>query len=444
MGELVAIIAIIMIFGPGFYWVKRRFDLKEKQLTSGDANATKLLQAHNEEHKLLIERLEGLESIIHGNEYQLNLRIAQLMSEHNQALALGPATADTLDPSSHEGGRRPGRAPGRASTADTLDPSSNEGAEPEEISSDDATGPTLIAMKAEKEKGKGKGKRRTGSMGVPGMPSSPTALSTGQVLANRYLIERPLGRGGMGAVYLAMDQVLGEYVAVKVIAPVWQHDHASLVERFRREAAAARRVSSSSVIRIHDIGEAPGGLLYLSMEYFAGKTLAQIMAARGLLDATDLRKIISQVCDGLDAAHRASVIHRDLKPQNVLVGEDDMVKLIDFGLAKTALTSSLTVTGLLLGTPHYMAPEQVRGKNVDARSDIYALGALTYHAATGRPPFEGDDPIGIGFAHLTETPARPRTLNPLVNSHLDEMIMAALAKDPENRPQSAITFRMAL
>ena len=420
MGELVAIIAIIMVFGPGFYWVKRRFDLKEKQLTSGDANATKLLQAHNEEHKLLTERLEGLESIIHGNEYQLNLRIAQLMSEHNQALALGPGTADTLAPSSHQG------------------------AEPEEISSDDATGPTLVAMKAEKEKGKGKSKRRTGSMGVPGMPSSPAALSAGQMLANRYLIERPLGRGGMGAVYLAMDQVLGEHVAVKVIAPVWQHDHASLVERFRREAAAARKVSSSSVIRIHDIGEAPGGLLYLSMEYFAGKTLAQVMATRGVLDATDLRKIISQVCDGLDAAHRASVIHRDLKPQNVLVGEDDMVKLIDFGLAKTALTSSLTVTGLLLGTPHYMAPEQVRGKNVDARSDIYALGALTYHAATGRPPFEGDDPIGIGFAHLTETPPRPRTLNPQVSADLDEMIMAALAKDPADRPQSAITFRMAL
>jgi hypothetical protein len=423
MGELVAIIAIIMVFGPGFYWVKRRFDLKEKQLTSGDASVAKLLQAHNEERLLLVERIEGLESIIHGNEYQLNLRIAQLMSEHNQAPALGPGAADTFAPLSQEG------------------------AEPEELgSSDDATGPTLVAMKAEKQKARGK---RTGGAPPkaskrPKMPASPATLATGQVLANRYSIERPLGRGGMGAVYLAMDQVLGEHVAVKVIAPVWQHDHDSLVERFRREAAAARKVSSSSVIRIHDIGEAPGGLLYLSMEYFAGKTLAQVMATRGVLDATDLRKIIGQVCDGLDAAHRANVVHRDLKPQNVLVGEDDVVKLIDFGLAKTALTSSLTVTGLLLGTPHYMAPEQVRGKNVDARSDIYALGALTYHAATGRPPFEGDDPIGIGFAHLTETPPRPRTLNPQVSADLDEMIMAALAKDPADRPQSAITFRMAL
>ena len=422
MGELVAIIAIIMIFGPGFYWVKRRFDLKEKQLTAGDANLAKLLQAHDEERKLLVERLENIESVIHGNEYQLNLRIAQLMSEHSQALALGPGNADTLPPTAM-------------------------GAEPEEVSSgDDATGPTLVAVKAEKEKKeKARGKKSgSGPVAAPGLPQAPHMLTAGQVLANRYSIERLLGRGGMGAVYLALDQVLGEYVALKVIAPVWQHDHAALVERFRREAAAARKVSSASVIRIHDIGEAAGGLLYLSMEYFAGKTLAQMIAVEGALDPAALRRIISQVCDGLDAAHRANVIHRDLKPQNVLVGEDDVVKLIDFGLAKTALTSSLTVTGLLLGTPHYMAPEQVRGKNVDARSDIYALGALTYHAATGRPPFEGDDPIGIGFAHLTEIPARPRTLNPAVNAHLDEMIMAALAKDPGDRPQSAITFRMAL
>jgi serine/threonine-protein kinase len=418
MGELVAIIAIIMIFGPGFYWVKRRFDLKEKQLAAGDASTIKLLKAHEEERKLLVERIENLESVIHGNEYQLNLRIAQLMSEHSQALALGPGKADTLLPPA------------------------KTGAEPTEVASgDDATGPTLVAMEAKKAKGKQSG---SGPANTPGLPHAPAMLSAGQVLANRYSIERPLGRGGMGAVYLAMDQVLGEHVALKVIAPVWQHDHAALVERFRREAAAARKVSSPSVIRIHDIGEAPGGLLYLSMEYFAGKTLAQMIAAQGALDAALLRRIISQVCDGLDAAHRASVIHRDLKPQNVLVGDDELVKLIDFGLAKTALTSSLTVTGLLLGTPHYMAPEQVRGKNVDARSDIYALGALTYHAATGRPPFEGEDPIGIGFAHLTETPPRPRTLNPAINTHLDEMIMAALAKDPSDRPQSAITFRMAL
>src|SRR5690606_7507931 len=138
------------------------------------------------------------------------------------------------------------------------------------------------------------------------------------------------------------------------------HDPKALIERFRREAAAARKVSSPNVIRIHDLGEATGGLLYLSMEYFAGKTLAELVRARGPLGKHDLRDIIGQICDGIEAAHQAGVVHRDLKPQNVLVGERNAVKIIDFGLAKTGFMSGLTATGLLLGTPHYMSPEQVR------------------------------------------------------------------------------------
>jgi predicted Ser/Thr protein kinase len=411
MGELVAIVALIMVFGPGFYWVKRRFDLKEKQLGSGDPRTLKLLQAHEEERKLLVERIENLESIVCNNDYELNLRIAQLAGGQP---ALGPGAPD-------------------APAVEADAPTAAAGAA---AAQDDGTGRTLAAGDSELEEK---------VAAVRAAAAAPAALSAGKVLAGRYRIERLLGRGGMGAVYLAKDQVLGEHVALKVIAPAWHHDHAALVERFRREASAARKVSSPNVIRIHDLGEAPGGLLYLSMEYFDGKTLAELVVGRGPLAKRDLRDIVGQVCDGLDTAHNASVVHRDLKPQNVLVGARNTVKIIDFGLAKTAFTSGgLTATGLLLGTPHYMAPEQVRGKDVDARTDIYALGALTYHAATGRPPFEGDNPIAISFAHLSETPVRPRAINPAISAELDQMIMDALAKDPGERPQSAAAFRKAL
>ena len=155
-----------------------------------------------------------------------------------------------------------------------------------------------------------------------------------------------------------------------------------MIARFRREAAAARKVSSPSVIRIHDLGEARPGLLYLSMEYFAGRTLAELIAQRGVVPLKDVQDILTQIATGLEAAHSAGVIHRDLKPSNVLVGERGAVKLIDFGLATTRCGDGLTATGAILGTPHYMAPEQVRGKPVDARTDIYALGALAYHLVT--------------------------------------------------------------
>jgi predicted Ser/Thr protein kinase len=422
MGELVAIIALIVIFGPGFYWVKRRFDLKEKQLTAGNPDTVKLLQASEEERKLLIERIENLEAIVVNTDYELNMRIAQLSVA--QAPALGPGTPgdEPKPPEVPE----PKAGAGKPAAAGASGPD------------DDATGLTLAAGKHDSDMDEKAAVMRAAA-------AAPAAIAVGKVLAGRYRIERLLGRGGMGAVYLAKDQVLGEHVALKVISPAWHHDHEALVERFRREAAAARKVSSPNVIRIHDIGEAPGGLLYLSMEYFDGKTLAELVVGHGPLGKRDLRDIVGQVCDGLDAAHRAGVVHRDLKPQNVLVGDRNAVKIIDFGLAKTAFAAGgLTATGLLLGTPHYMAPEQVRGKDVDARTDIYALGALAYHTATGRPPFEGDNPIAISFAHLSETPVRPRALNPAISVELDEMIMEALAKDPRDRPQSAATFRQAL
>jgi len=257
--------------------------------------------------------------------------------------------------------------------------------------------------------------------------------------------EGPCNVGGYEAavrelVYLADDEVLGELVALKVISSAFAADEAGMIARFRREAAAARKVSSPSVIRIHDLGEARPGLLYLSMEYFAGRTLTEVIAQRGVVPLKDARDILQQIAAGLEAAHQAGVIHRDLKPSNVLVGERGMIKIIDFGLATTAFGDGLTATGAILGTPHYMAPEQVRGKPVDIRSDIYALGALAYHLVCGRPPFVGDNPIAIGFAHISEPVVPPRQLRKDVSPALDEAILAALAKAPEDRPESAKEF----
>jgi serine/threonine-protein kinase len=271
-------------------------------------------------------------------------------------------------------------------------------------------------------------------------PRTSGELLIGDVLAGRYRIERLLGRGGMGAVYLAHDEVLGELVALKLISAAWASDEKALVDRFKREAAAARKVSSPNVVRIHDLGEARPGLLYLSMEYVPGRTLAEVIAARGLIPIGDCKDILLQICAGLGAAHDAGVIHRDLKPHNVLVGERNAVKLIDFGLAKATAGDGLTASGMLLGTPHYMSPEQIKGGAVGRTSDIYALGALAYHLYTGRPPFSGDNAIAVGFAHLTEEPVPPRTLRPEIPEKVERAILAALSKEPGQRPPGAPTF----
>jgi serine/threonine-protein kinase len=393
-------IVLAIIFAPFLYAIKRRYDLRE---LTAKANSPKLLneasevgrelEALREERRLLQERIENLESIVCSVDYELNLRLASLPGQ----AALPAAGADSA------------AAPGQPGHGDDL-----------------AVGRTATDL----------GGRKTA-------PAS-LELAVGDRMGARYRVERLLGRGGMGAVYLAHDEALGESVALKVIAAGWGDQQDELVERFRREASAARRVSSPNVIRIHDLGVTEDGRPYLSMEYFPGTPLSQVMAARGTLDNRDGRDILAQVCEGLEAAHKAGVVHRDLKPHNVLVGPRNAVKLIDFGLAKSSFMPELTATGLIMGTPHYMSPEQVRGRVVDARSDIYSLGALTYHAMTGRAPFDGPTPIAIGFAHCSEAPVPPRTLRPALSERLNDMILAALAKSPNDRPQSAAEFRAAL
>jgi serine/threonine protein kinase len=349
-------------------------------------------------------------------DFELNQKLAKVIDEQRSLLL--PAIGQTAN-----AGTTPSPSPGAAAAPTGSAGSSNRLA---------VVRGTPVAAPAALD-------RTATAAAVRAAPITAT-LEPGQVLAQRYRVQRLLGKGGMGAVYLADDEVLGELVALKVILSAFAADEAGMVSRFRREAAAARRVSSPSVIRIHDLGEARPGLLYLSMEYFAGRTLTEVIAQRGVVPLKDVQDMLQQISAGLEAAHQAGVIHRDLKPSNVLVGERGMIKIIDFGLATTAVGDGLTATGAILGTPHYMAPEQLRGRPVDARTDIYALGALAYHLLCGRPPFAGENAIAIGFAHLSEPVTPPRQLRRDTPAGLDAAISAALSKSPEDRPASARAF----
>lgn len=267
-------------------------------------------------------------------------------------------------------------------------------------------------------------------------------LKAGDTLASRFVIERPLGSGGMGAVYLARDNTLGEQVAVKVIAGLAMLDPAA-TDRFRREASAARRISHANVVRLHDIGEEKG-LLFLSMEYVNGPSLSELLDRHGQLPLPQVRQIAAQICDGLAAAHAQGIVHRDLKPGNVLIDDQQRVKLIDFGLARLPNLEGMTATGIIMGTPEYMAPEQIKSGAVDPRSDIYALGALLFHCLTGRPPFTGETPIAVSLAQMIEAPPALRSLRPDLSEEWEQFVMAALAKDPAQRYASAQDMRGAL
>ncbi|HEX5061402.1 MAG TPA: protein kinase [Kofleriaceae bacterium] len=409
--DLVGLVAVLGAFAVPLYALRARHEERKRrlELEAGKGGGGEDAETLREENRLLRERVENLESIVCSVDFELNQKVAKLIDEQ-RSLVLAPGNPGPMHP---KGTSSPGGSGAHVAAAQ-ADAKSDAKPNPEALD------------------------RTATAHGVK--PSLTTTLEPGQVLAQRYRVQRLLGKGGMGAVYLADDEVLGELVALKVISSAFAADEQAMIQRFRREAAAARKVSSPAVIRIHDLGEARPGLLYLSMEYFAGRTLADVIAQRGIVPIKDVQDILQQIGSGLEAAHQAGVVHRDLKPSNVLVGERGAVKIIDFGLATTGLADGLTATGAILGTPHYMAPEQVRGKAVDVRTDIYALGALAYHLVCGRPPFSGDNAIAIGFAHLSEAPAPPRQLRKDCPAKLESAILAALAKSPDERPSSAKAF----
>jgi eukaryotic-like serine/threonine-protein kinase len=267
----------------------------------------------------------------------------------------------------------------------------------------------------------------------------------GRILDGRYRLGSLLGVGGMARVYLASDWVLERQVAVKVLSPPFAQDPV-FVERFRREARAAARVSHPNVVAVFDSGS-DAGEHYLVMEYVAGQSLAELLADQGRLAPRRAAELGVEVCAALAAAHAQGLVHRDVKPANVLVGAEGRVKVADFGIVKAAATVTLTGNGTVLGTAAYLSPEQAQGGPVDARSDLYSLGCVLYELVTGAPPFgSGADssPVAVATRHLHQPPEPPSAHNPQVDASLDAVVLTALAKDPARRYQSASELQAAL
>jgi beta-lactam-binding protein with PASTA domain/tRNA A-37 threonylcarbamoyl transferase component Bud32 len=260
------------------------------------------------------------------------------------------------------------------------------------------------------------------------------------VLGGRYRIERELGRGGMAKVFEGTDAVLGRQVAVKILAPQFADDE-GFVQRFRREAQAAARLSNPNLVSVYDTGD-EGGVHYIVMEYVEGKTLADYLAGGGRIMSDRAIEVSEAVANALSAAHAQGVIHRDIKPGNIMLTPTGQVKVTDFGIARMTTTAeTVAQTAAVLGTASYLSPEQAQGQPVDGRSDIYSLGCVLYEMVTGRPPFLGDSPVAVASKQVLEQPLTPSKLNPDVTPDLDAVILRALAKNPANRYQSAEEFR---
>ena len=271
----------------------------------------------------------------------------------------------------------------------------------------------------------------------------------GRVIAERYRIVSLLGRGGMGVVYEVEHVHIGKFMAMKLLSGELARDPTTL-RRFRREAEAASRLSHPNTVQVFDFGRSEG-LAYLVMELVQGEDLGQLLKRQTFLDVPRLARLMMQIAGSVGEAHRQGIVHRDLKPENVMVvtgPQGDVAKVLDFGLAKLRESpgqNTVTRQGAILGTPHYMSPEQIRGENVDVRSDVYALGALLYKAATGHPPFRGDTAIAVLTKHITEAPSPPSRGAPQpLPPELDAIVLRCLAKNPADRYPNADALRTAL
>jgi serine/threonine protein kinase/beta-lactam-binding protein with PASTA domain len=256
----------------------------------------------------------------------------------------------------------------------------------------------------------------------------------GTLFDGRYQVVRKLGAGGMANVYLAEDQELGRRVAIKILNDRFANDD-QFIERFRREAKNAAALSHPNIVSIYDRGEA-AGTYYIAMEYLDGRSLKELITSRGPAPLNVAIEYARQILSALRFAHRHGIVHRDIKPHNVLVDAEGRVKVTDFGIARAG-TSQMTEAGSIVGTAQYLSPEQARGTGVDQRSDLYSLGIVLYELLTGTLPFNGDTPVEIAMKHLSQTPELPSVSRPELPRELDLVVTRALAKNPDDRYQNA-------
>lgn len=259
-------------------------------------------------------------------------------------------------------------------------------------------------------------------------------LSSGQKIGERYEIVKSIGEGGMANVYLANDTILDRKVAIKVLRGDLSNDE-KFIRRFQREALSVSNLSHQNIVEVYDVGE-EDGQHYIVMEYIEGKTLKKLLQKRGSLTLAEVNDIMLQLTDGLAHAHDAYIIHRDIKPQNIMIQDDGLVKITDFGIAMALNATQLTQTNSVMGSVHYLPPEQANGKTSTIKSDIYSLGILMYELLTGSVPFKGDNAVEIALKHLKEKIPSIRRQNPTIPQSVENIVLKATAKNPKNRYDS--------
>ncbi|WZL74790.1 Stk1 family PASTA domain-containing Ser/Thr kinase [Clostridiaceae bacterium 35-E11] len=254
----------------------------------------------------------------------------------------------------------------------------------------------------------------------------------GKILGNRYEIIEKIGGGGMALVYKAKCQLLNRYVAVKILRPEFTSDE-DFISEFKKESQAAASLSHPNIVNIYDVGNEENDIYYIVMEYVKGKTLKQIIKSKGYLDPNETINIGKQIALALQHAHNNHIVHRDIKPHNILITDDGRVKVTDFGIARAVTSSTVTNTGNVIGSVHYFSPEQARGGYIDEKSDLYSLGIVLYEMATGKVPFEGESPISIALKHIHEEIAPPSLINKDIPKALEDIILKATQKDQSKR-----------
>lgn len=256
----------------------------------------------------------------------------------------------------------------------------------------------------------------------------------GKILGKRYVILEKIGEGGMALVYKARCQLLNRYVAVKILKPEFTSDE-EFIKKFKRESLSAASLSHPNIVSVYDVGE-EDGIYYIVMEYVQGETLKEYIKRNGKINYIETLKIINQIAFALDHAHKNGVVHRDIKPHNILITEDKMVKVADFGIARASSNSTITNTDKILGSVHYLSPEQARGGYTDHRTDIYSLGVVMYEMLTGKLPYDAESPISIAIKHIEESLVTPSELDSSIPKAVNDIVLKAMEKNVSKRYQN--------